>query len=213
MEEKFTPPSSVGMLQDLVPLSVYHQLAQRADARYGRRLPPPAGQSEPESIPAPLRKTTPATAESGLTLAELERIALECNPTLAQAAMNVRAAEGTYVQAGLYPNPTVGYVGDEIGNDGTAGFQGGFISQEIVTAGKLRLGRAVASHGIQRARYLWKCSGCACSMTCGPVLHGLVAQRDRGQPEVGCNQREDLKTTERLQKAQSRPAGRASVPD
>jgi cobalt-zinc-cadmium efflux system outer membrane protein len=47
------------------------------------------------------------------------------------------------LQAGLYPNPTVGYQGELIGAQGTAGdFQGGFIQQEIVTAGKLRLSRA-----------------------------------------------------------------------
>src|SRR5262249_50758804 len=45
--------------------------------------------------------------------------------------------------AGLYPNPTVGYIGDQMGAAGTAGeLQGGFVQQTIITAGKLRLSRA-----------------------------------------------------------------------
>jgi cobalt-zinc-cadmium efflux system outer membrane protein len=91
-----------------------------------------------------------------LTLDDLERIALESNPTLVQASMAVQAAQGNYVQAGLYPNPTIRYIADEVGNDGGQGFQGGGVAQEIVTAGKLRLGRAVASHEVVQARLVWE---------------------------------------------------------
>jgi cobalt-zinc-cadmium efflux system outer membrane protein len=70
-------------------------------------------------------------------------MALHGNPTLAQAAATVDASRGKAQQAGLYPNPTVGYTGDQIGAAGTAGeLQGGFVQQTIVTAGKLRLSRA-----------------------------------------------------------------------
>jgi cobalt-zinc-cadmium efflux system outer membrane protein len=78
-----------------------------------------------------------------LTLADLEQLALRGNPTLAQAAAAVGASRGKALQAGLYPNPTLGYHGENIGIAGTAGeFQGGFVQQVIVTAGKLRLSRA-----------------------------------------------------------------------
>jgi cobalt-zinc-cadmium efflux system outer membrane protein len=78
-----------------------------------------------------------------LTLADLEQLALQRNPTLAQAALQVEASRGKALQAGLYPNPTIGYEADLIGTQGTAGdFQGGFVQQTIVTAGKLRLSRA-----------------------------------------------------------------------
>jgi cobalt-zinc-cadmium efflux system outer membrane protein len=78
-----------------------------------------------------------------LTLAALEQLAVDRNPTLLQAAANIEAAQGRAQQAGLYPNPTVGYAGDRIGAGGTAGeMQGLFIDQTIVTAGKLRLSRA-----------------------------------------------------------------------
>lgn len=90
-----------------------------------------------------------------LTLAELEEIALCSNPTLDQARMAVRAAEGRYVQSGLYPNPVIGYIGDEIGDEGHAGFQGGRVSQEIVTHGKRRLGQWAAGHAVQAAHSAW----------------------------------------------------------
>src|SRR5437899_2979805 len=48
-----------------------------------------------------------------LTLADLERMALEANPTLPEAQAAIRAAEGRRVQAGLWPNPVVGYTGEE----------------------------------------------------------------------------------------------------
>ena len=56
------------------------------------------------------------------------------------------------VQAGLYPNPTVGYSGNQI-NDGpgTAGQQGGFVEQEFVTGGKLQIAREAARFGVTAA--------------------------------------------------------------
>jgi cobalt-zinc-cadmium efflux system outer membrane protein len=93
--------------------------------------------------------TTPvapqAAAQPGLRLEDLEQMALANNPTVAQAQANIRVFAGRARQAGLYPNPTVGYYGDEIrgGYDG-GGKQGGFISQTIVTGGKLRAARRVA---------------------------------------------------------------------
>lgn len=92
---------------------------------------------------------------AGMTLAELEALAERCNPTLALAAARVQAARAQQLQAGLYPNPVVGYIGSEIGNEGRAGQQGGFVSQEVVTAGKLHLNRAVASQEIRQAEYTW----------------------------------------------------------
>src|SRR6185369_6295117 len=55
-----------------------------------------------------------AAGARGLRLEELERMALENNPTVAQVQANIRVSAGLARQAGLYPNPTVGYYGDEI---------------------------------------------------------------------------------------------------
>lgn len=87
-------------------------------------------------------------AATSLTLATLEQMALERNPTLVQVATQIDISRAKALQAGLYPNPTIGYQGELIGAKNGAGrstageFQGGFIQQEIVTAGKLRLSRA-----------------------------------------------------------------------
>jgi len=102
-----------------------------------------------EMLPTP----PPLEAPGALTLDDLERMALESNPTLVQARMAVRAAQGGYVQARLYPNPTIGYAGADVGIAGTSGQQGAFVAQEFVTAGKRRLETAVASCEIEQARY------------------------------------------------------------
>lgn len=86
-----------------------------------------------------------------LTLEELEELALRNNPTLSQARAVVQKARGVHEQTGLYPNPTVGYVGEDMGGDNGAGEQGGFVQQQIVTAGKLDLNRAIASRDIETA--------------------------------------------------------------
>lgn len=80
-----------------------------------------------------------------LQLEDLEQMALASNPTAAQARANLRVASEMARQAGLYPNPTVGYYGDEIRGGYTGGGkQGGYFSQNIVLGGKLRAARRVA---------------------------------------------------------------------
>ena len=102
-----------------------------------------------QSLPTP-GEPTPAspkntiTPSSGLTLAELEQIALSNNPTLAQASSEVRAAAARKLQSGLYPNPAVGYQGEQIrGGIQGGGEQGFFVSQDIVLGGKLGLNRNI----------------------------------------------------------------------
>ena len=72
--------------------------------------------------------------------------ARESNPTLRQAESGVNAARARAQQAGLYPNPTGGYSGDEIrGGVIHGGKQGFFVEQTIVTAGKLSRSREVGN--------------------------------------------------------------------
>ncbi len=83
-----------------------------------------------------------ANVAGPLTLERLERLAHQHNPTLIQARTQIEGERAKALQAGLYPNPLFGYSGEQIGVNGTAGeFHGGFVQQEIVTAGKLRLSR------------------------------------------------------------------------
>lgn len=85
-----------------------------------------------------------AAMSSPLTLGQLEQIALTNNPTLAQANAEIRAATARKRQSGLYPNPTVGYEGEQIrGGIQGGGEQGFFVSQDIVLGGKLGLNRDI----------------------------------------------------------------------
>jgi outer membrane protein, heavy metal efflux system len=78
------------------------------------------------------------------TLDEAQRLAVESNPTLRQAEAEIRASKARQQQAGLYPNPTAGYTGDEIrGGSIAGGKEGFFVQQSIVTGGKLGKIRAV----------------------------------------------------------------------
>ena len=66
------------------------------------------------------------------------------NPTLQQAAAMVRRSQAEAAQAALYPNPSIGYEGDQIrGGSYGGGEQGGFVAQTIVLGGKLGLRRDV----------------------------------------------------------------------
>jgi len=120
-----------------------------AEPRLAARSPRLA---DPEPRLAPLAAAEPPA----MTLAELEEIALANNPTLVQAAMRVQAAQGQRLQAGLYPNPVVGYQAEEMGIGGSAGQHGLFLGQEFVTGGKLELRMTVAGHEVARAQHAWE---------------------------------------------------------
>ena len=93
------------------------------------------------------------SAQEVISLESLERMALANNPTLGQAAAGVQLAAGKKVQAGLYPNPTIGATGDEIATGPIirGGEIGGGFSQRIVTAGKLGLSRRVGEQDQREA--------------------------------------------------------------
>jgi len=110
-----------------------------------------APRDEPPVLPEPIPLGTSGRA-NGITLAELQAIALANNPTLAQAGARIEAARGRWIQAGLYPNPRAGYMADEIGMAGRAGMQGFAVAQEIVRGGKLRLDRTAAAQEIVQAQ-------------------------------------------------------------
>jgi cobalt-zinc-cadmium efflux system outer membrane protein len=93
----------------------------------------------------------PATPQT-LALEEVIARAEGMNPAIAEAEARIRALRGEWLQAGLAPNPSVGYLGSEVGNDGSAGQQGAFAGQEFVTGGKLARQRAVVAAEIELAQ-------------------------------------------------------------
>lgn len=91
-----------------------------------------------------LGRAQAATKEPQFTLEQALATAHQHNPTLRQAEAGIRAARGRTQQAALYPNPIVGYSGDEIrGGESGGGKQGFFVEQTIVTGGKLSRARDV----------------------------------------------------------------------
>ena len=88
-----------------------------------------------------------------LTLAEIERMALQNNPTLAQAEAAIQAARGRGRQAGTFPNPVAGYQGEEFAfrafKDKSEHFF--FLEQTIPLGGKLSKARRVFEQEVARA--------------------------------------------------------------
>jgi len=129
---------------------IANMLALTAGARAQDMKMPEEAQHHPmESTPAgpvyPRMGRAQENAKTALvTLEQVQKIASESNPTLRQAEAEIRAAKARAQQSGLYPNPTVGYTGDEIrGGSVGGGKQGFFVEQTIVTGGKLGLSREV----------------------------------------------------------------------
>lgn len=124
----------------------------------------PSKQTKPKEFQQALEKYFPklpalptlADARQGpegrpFALTDLQQLALRTSPVIRQAHQEIESARGAALQAGLYPNPTIGYEADTIGSGRTAGQQGGYASQLIKTAGKLQLARAAANAEVQIA--------------------------------------------------------------
>lgn len=108
---------------------------------------PPLGRN-PEPQPGPDGRP--------LALADLQRLAVTNSPLLRQPRADVESARGSAIQAGAYPNPSFGYQWDTAGTGGTAGFQGFFIEQTIRTAGKIKLGQAIALIDLMNAEVAYR---------------------------------------------------------
>lgn len=98
----------------------------------------------PEHIPLP---------SEAWTLATLAQRAEQVHPALELARQEIDAAQGRAVQAGLYPNPSVGTSSPQL--NGTQG-QNVLVTQEIVTPGKLRLSQAAVSQEVEQARFRYQ---------------------------------------------------------
>jgi outer membrane protein, heavy metal efflux system len=93
--------------------------------------------AEPDPL-AEAASRTPLSLEGLLALARVH------NPTLRAAQARIAETAGHAKQAGLLPNPVVGYEGDQIrGGSYGGGEQGAFLQQTIPLGGKLGLRRDV----------------------------------------------------------------------
>jgi cobalt-zinc-cadmium efflux system outer membrane protein len=107
--------------------------------------------SSPPSLPVPPPQLLPGVAQRApLKLEVFLDSADHNNPTLRQAEAMIRQSQAQAKQAALYPNPTVGYEGDQIrGGSYGGGEQGGFVQQTVVLGGKLDLRRKVYEQQMQ----------------------------------------------------------------
>ena len=116
----------------------------------GDAMANPFADVEPQSaMTQPPEVLPPVEGSPGLSLAELEQMALAANPSIARAAAMVGAARGNWVQVGLLPNPSVGYEGQQLGSGGEAEQHGVLFTQEIVRGGKLELNRVIAQREVE----------------------------------------------------------------
>jgi cobalt-zinc-cadmium efflux system outer membrane protein len=111
------------------------------------------------SLPA-VPETLPGPEGRPYTLADLQKLAVENNPALRQAAADVQTAKGNLLQARTYPNPTVYGSSQPNNNNAASGAWGVFLNQPIRTFGKQKLQAAIAQKdldnaelALRRARY------------------------------------------------------------
>src|SRR6266581_544831 len=141
-----------GLALLLMVSGLYGQNSQSSEPAQNQQMPgmqmpdnPQPQQPKTQQMPpAAEAQEPPANLGAAYTLEQLQQSAIEHNPTLKQSQAEIRAAEGRKRQAGLYPNPTVGYLGEQIsGGSQRGGEQGGFIQQDIVLGGKLAAAQRV----------------------------------------------------------------------
>ncbi|WP_439625540.1 TolC family protein [Gemmata sp.] len=136
-----------------------------------RELPPPPadplGHRVPGQKPHVARRTDPvgavvqASAEVPADpqhtqplsrVDEFVGFAVAQNPRIGRATIAIDAAQGRFVQAGLYPNPELAASYDEIGDRTGPGILSvPRLTQTIVTGKKLKLSQAVAAREVDQA--------------------------------------------------------------
>jgi cobalt-zinc-cadmium efflux system outer membrane protein len=153
-----TPSATQQEQQSKPPQADEQQPGQRMEGMPGiEGMQHGAGQAmKMEPLPPPvvpnLGMTQTVAKRPLVRLEELEQMALSGNPTLLQAAMEIRSATGRRLQSGLWPNPTVGYTGDEIsGGSQGGGKQGFFVQQDVILGGKLGLNRKIFAQEVRQA--------------------------------------------------------------
>ncbi|MCA8999799.1 MAG: TolC family protein, partial [Planctomycetaceae bacterium] len=100
-----------------------------------------------ETVPA-TEIEPPAPIPNGLSLGDLEAMALQHNPTIQQSSSSVHKGTGYRAQVGVRPNPTVGFSAQQLADRGTDQHSV-FVEQEFVTGGKLAWNQTVLNAGVQ----------------------------------------------------------------
>lgn len=108
-----------------------------------------AAQESPDASKAP----PVVQSEATLDLVSLKNLALESSPSLREASAHIDALVGKRTQAGLWPNPDVGFSGQQVASRGLAEQNGVYVGQKIITAQKMRTDQTIVSQEIRRAQF------------------------------------------------------------
>jgi len=132
--------------REKLTLTSYHEV-------FEGKIPPPVPPAGGPNVPETDSSENPLTPTSQtMTLEELEQIALSNNPTMALQRAEIEKERGNWTQAGLYPNPTVGYVNSTASSNGDTQSNGILVQQTFITAGKLDKAQATETYGIQTSQ-------------------------------------------------------------
>lgn len=130
-----------------------------------RNLDPAAQREEikqlfPKLQSAPsLGAATPSPSATLMGLESFHQLAQANHPRLRAAAASVESARGLMVQAGLPPNPKMGFEADTVNTANTGGYQGAYLQQTFITARKLGLAAEAAAvdyaNAVVEQRKVW----------------------------------------------------------
>jgi cobalt-zinc-cadmium efflux system outer membrane protein len=164
------PPGVPGAEAPPIKLPSIKATPKEYDAAVKKYFPPlpPVG---PEFEPRPGPNGLP------LTLEDLQKLARAHSPLLREAASDVKGAEGMALQAGLYPNPTVGLQGQTQGPGGGP-IYGGFVGQTIKTMGKLKLAQAAAAIDLENARLAYRKAETDLTASVRSAYFGVLVARE-----------------------------------
>ena len=166
--EEWTRLSVIGEVTSEPPMPRLLRAPRRLPGVGGQTLDRARSAQDPSTLPPALPgeartsgmnepgdgERTPSVAHRSpaLSLADLEAVAVRNNPTIEAARALVQQQQGLLRQVTRYPNPTVGWVQSTPSQLSQGATQGAFISQDYVTAGKLKVaGQA------ERAEIEWRC--------------------------------------------------------
>lgn len=143
----------------LFALALLISTAGAQDHQHGTPAPQPPAQKQeqhhhhgPAPAPPQAAPSQEEAAAPAVSLEHLLQLAERHNPTLRQAKAEITAARARRRQAGLLPNPVVGYTGEEIrGGVQRGGQHGFFVEQTVPLGGKLASNRRVVEQEILQA--------------------------------------------------------------
>ncbi len=160
-----------------------------------------------EELAVPPLPVVEGESSDTFQLSQLEEAATLNNPALAQIEAQLEALHGKWFQAGLPPNPTLGYTAGDIGEAGGAGKHGAFVGQTFIRGNKLGLDQAIVSQEVAAAeqKLVARRERVLTDVRLAYYDALLAQRRVEVATELVANSREAVTTSEKLFKAKDIP--------